>query len=119
VKRGGSFHRLGIKRGLVLGLSAVALGCAAQQIPQVTSVQVDYARQSRPQTTLSELEEGRHAYASHCSNCHRLVDPREVSVNDWPGKVFEMGPKARLPQRQMELIVLYLVATAETAPPIQ
>ncbi|HTM46487.1 MAG TPA: hypothetical protein VL137_16120 [Polyangiaceae bacterium] len=119
MKLNGFFSGLGSKRALVLGLSVSALACAAEQIPQVTSLQVDYARQSRPQTTLGELEEGRHAYASHCSNCHRLVDPREVSVKEWPGKVFEMGPKARLPQRQMELIVLYLVATAETAPRIQ
>ena len=101
----------------LLWLCVAFTACASQRIPEATQAAVQYAQQGRPQTTLEELQQGRRAYVSHCGNCHRLVDPRKVSAEQWPGKVYEMGTKARIPQDQMELIVLYLVSAAKTAPP--
>ena len=57
---------------------------------------------------LEELKEGRSLYVDHCGSCHRLHLPTEYSVESWKTKLIEMQKKAKISDREKNLIFGYV-----------
>jgi len=87
-------------------------------VPTPTPAQLEVAQKRWPSATLSELTEGRKSYVNQCSGCHNLPAPAELSADEWPSVIQEMGSEyAKIPQSEIELITRYVVSVRETPPP--
>jgi len=54
-------------------------------------------KQVTPAMAAQQLARGAKAWASNCSRCHGLRDPKELSDTDWAVSVAHMRVRANLP----------------------
>jgi hypothetical protein len=52
----------------------------------------------------TDYPEGRYLYASKCNSCHRLYDPKSLTITKWDSIIIKMKQKAKLSDEQRELI---------------
>ena len=64
----------------------------------------------------NDLERGLVYYRTSCNRCHALYMPRSFTMAEWPGLVKRYGPRARLTNKQRDLVIDYLVTNALDAP---
>jgi mono/diheme cytochrome c family protein len=93
------------------GLVLIASGCATS-IPMPTDVDLD--RMSGPQRTasLADLQHGRELYLGRCGSCHAPIEPARFQASAWRGHVLEMKQRAKLSDRDVDLMSAYLEAIA-------
>lgn len=99
-------------RAAALALAVFTLAACGVDVPRATALDVARAAQTRPGTTLAELEQGRSLYLAKCTNCHRPIAPRSITPATWPAHVEEMRERARLSDDEHAAIVLYLTTLA-------
>ena len=90
----------------------LAGGCAAG-LPPPGPGHAAVAQQRWPGTTLADLRRGAETYARKCSSCHALYDPRTAYAAEWPVRVREMAPRAKLGDVETEDVVRYLVVLSQ------
>ncbi|HLP04320.1 MAG TPA: hypothetical protein VK152_02720 [Paludibacter sp.] len=57
---------------------------------------------------MEELQKGRALYVSKCSSCHTLYLPEKYNKAGWAKWMDSMAPKAKITDREKELIQAYL-----------
>jgi mono/diheme cytochrome c family protein len=97
--------------GLFLGLG-LGGGCGGR-LPAPTAADATRARQTWSDVTVTELELGRHVYATRCSACHALYEPARFPASRWPSLVRAMSDRARLWASDGEAVTRYLVIMAD------
>lgn len=95
---------------------ALLVGCAGL-IPPPTDADALRASARWPGTTVGALTEARRLYIDHCSGCHNLYTPASHPADKWPKLVANMAVRAKVDNRQLDRIALYLTVMAETSPP--
>lgn len=98
----------------VLGAAALVVGCAATR-PLPVAGPEDVTRGSRhfPDLTSDELVAGRALFASRCGACHAPPAPGSRPAIEWPKEIHEMRERARLSEKDMQLIERYVVTMSE------
>jgi cytochrome c5 len=57
---------------------------------------------------IDELIKGRALYVVSCSSCHALYLPEKFTKAEWKKNVDEMAPKAKITDREKQLILTYV-----------
>ncbi len=63
---------------------------------------------------LGQLLQGRELYVEKCSSCHSLVNPARLTAKQWNRKLRVMAKRAKLTEKEKQLITNYLIAGSET-----
>lgn len=79
----------------------------AKTAPPVTPAFLSAAKVSTPQNL---LEEGRRLYTSRCNQCHDLEMLDSRSESGWKSEVSSMARRAKIDEKQQNIIVQYLTA---------
>lgn len=56
------------------------------------------------------LAEGKTIFENSCARCHDLPDPKSHTDQDWIGIMNVMAPKAKLTDKQSELVYNYVTS---------
>ena len=74
------------------------------------------AMQSKvPGISYDEAMQGYKLYATHCSNCHRLHNPKEYTVVEWIKILPEMFDKAKLKNEENQILLRnYIIAKSKS-----
>lgn len=80
--------------------------------PPVTPAFLSMAKTSVP---LATLEEGRRLYTTRCAQCHDLEMLDKRSVTAWKSEVAGMARRAKIDDKQQDVIVQYLAAAQVVA----
>ena len=59
---------------------------------------------------LDELQQGRQLYVDRCGSCHQLHLPKEFSETIWRNNLDSMKIKAKITDREKQLILDYLIS---------
>ena len=103
-----------MKKLIAILISVVFTACAATS-KFAPSAEDLPAMQAKVQgITYDEAMQGYKLYVSHCSNCHRLHNPKEYSPASWNKILPEMFEKAKISNPdQQRLIRNYLTAKSK------
>jgi Dihaem cytochrome c len=103
-----------LRASLAIALASAALagGCGAG-LPAATDADAARARRTWSDVSVSELELGRHLYATRCSVCHALYQPIRFPAARWRSLVSAMSERARLWPADGEAVTRYLMVKAE------
>jgi hypothetical protein len=97
----------------ILGLSLLA-ACAATSKFAPFAEDLPAMQAKVQGITYDEAMQGYKLYISHCSNCHRLHNPKEYSSAGWNKILPEMFEKAKISNPdQQQLIRNYLTAKSK------
>jgi mono/diheme cytochrome c family protein len=58
--------------------------------------------------TLSDLQQGRTLYISHCGQCHDLYLPENFSASQWRSILPNMAPRTSLTSAEVQLVTKYV-----------
>ncbi len=96
------------KHVIALLIALTTGGCsAALYVPSLSDVS--------PQASLPELNAGRELYAGRCGSCHTLQLPERFQENEWKQHLDKMRQRARLTDREYELVRKYLAVGSRSA----
>lgn len=98
-----------MKRIIIATIIFALYGCASQLYKPET-INVQKAQQVKPGITLGEMKASRNLYVTTCSSCHNLHLPGEFSSTEWLKILDKMQPKAKITDRQKELLYVYLTS---------
>lgn len=56
------------------------------------------------------LAQGNTIFTNSCGKCHDLPNPTDHSAQDWVGIMNSMAPKAKLTEKQHEMVYDYIVS---------
>jgi hypothetical protein len=106
-------------RWWLVAMAGLAMSChgypKAGTIPAViTPALVEQARVRWPDATEASLAEGRELFVTHCQKCHDLPDRHAVDEQRWPKILDKMAKKAKLDDRQHELVLRFILAERGT-----
>ncbi len=62
------------------------------------------------ETSIAGLEEGRSLYINHCSGCHYLHYPNQLTIAEWNVVFPEMSKHVSIPDSSKLKIYYYLLA---------
>ncbi len=103
---------------IVIFFVFAGLTACATMVPEPTPAQLEIAQNRWPAVTLAQLSQGRKIFVNQCSGCHNLPPPAELTPQEWPATIQEMGAEyAKLSQTDIELITKYVVSARETPAP--
>lgn len=60
--------------------------------------------------TAEYLAQGNTIFTNSCGKCHDLPNPTDHSAQDWVGIMNSMAPKAKLTEKQHEMVYDYIVS---------
>jgi mono/diheme cytochrome c family protein len=63
-----------------------------------------------PVLSLPDLTEGRKIYTEKCGACHNLKKPKKYTSQQWTKILDKMQPKAKISDKQRDLVFLYLTS---------
>jgi Cytochrome c, mono- and diheme variants len=86
---------LAITFGLIIGCGV------ALQLPTAADA-------NRENVSLDTLLQGRQLYINNCSSCHTLYLPGHLTRNEWRKQMVPMQKKAKISDKQKNLILTYL-----------
>ena len=90
-------------------------GCGDTPPPEVTPALMTVAQRQWPGITAEQLQRGRQTLMIRCTECHGLRQPVDHLPREWAAYLLEMGPKARLDERDTTELTRYLLAAREQA----
>lgn len=56
------------------------------------------------------IAQGKTIFENSCAKCHDLPNPDDHSATDWVGLVNSMAPKAKLTDKQHEMVYDYIIS---------
>lgn len=95
-----------------LFVAGALVGCGGR-LPAPTTADATRAQRTWKDTTVAELELGRHIYAERCSACHTLFAPVRFPAQRWPSLVSRMSERARLLSADGQAVTRYLMVMAD------
>jgi mono/diheme cytochrome c family protein len=108
-------HSSALGTCVALALGAGSLAACYPKVgaaPSAVAPSALLAAQTRwPDATEASLEEGRRLFVSSCARCHGLPALDSATEADWPGVVKNMGPSAKLDDKQQELVLRFVLAS--------
>lgn len=96
---------------LALLIPLLPLACASL-LPEPRLEDVARVQGTWPQLQLSDLRDGRKLYVTHCSGCHSLHPPGELTGREWEKVMVKMQVKARIEDGTRDRIMKYLLTYA-------
>jgi cytochrome c5 len=99
---------------LLILLIIFVSACTATRLVTPTQTDAERGAQQFPGYTLTELEQGKAIYQSHCNKCHRYKAPESRDEEKWNHIIPVMAKKAKLDSNQESLVLKYVV-TMSTA----
>ncbi|MEO6406628.1 MAG: hypothetical protein ABIY51_16055 [Ferruginibacter sp.] len=85
--------------------------CTSTGHLQPADADLAVARQRVPGITLSDLQKGYKIFATNCSACHRLHDPKEYTAKRWEPILVKMFDKAKMADiNKRALVTNYIMA---------
>ena len=101
----------------LLAATLLAAACVPARVLPIAGPD-DLSRGVRrfPDLTTEELAAGRALFASRCGSCHQPPAPTSRPPIEWPGEIQEMRERARLSEKDMQLIERYVVTMSEAPP---
>jgi len=70
-------------------------------------------------TSLEKLQEGRALYTNKCASCHNLHLPAGYTTSEWEHIITKMQKRAKIDDKQKELISQYLQTDAKKDPKLK
>ncbi len=58
--------------------------------------------------TPTQIHRAKVLLEGRCGMCHAAPKPKDYTLQEWPGIINHMGPKAGLRQSEMDLLVKYM-----------
>jgi len=99
---------------LAVAIISLVMVCCHSVSLLPTQVDVPLAQAHWQNTTLDELTKGYNIYASKCTQCHDMKNPKDFSVDDWNDNYMpSMGKKAQLNDTEYQLVLHYILAKRE------
>lgn len=89
--------------------------CSATKLITPSQEDADRGSQKFQGYTMSDLEQGKAIYESHCNKCHKYKVPESRDEAKWDHIIPEMAKKAKLDSTQESLVLKYVV-TMSTHP---
>ena len=97
-----------------MGFIAFALWCCTPVLMPPAETDLLSAQKHWSDATHAQLTEGYTIYKNKCGSCHYLYRPDKYSEEKWKQEIPEMGEKAKLDSKQVELITRYILTAKET-----
>jgi len=85
-----------MKKAIAIGFLTVFAACAATTKFAPTAEEIPAMQAKVPGITYDEAMQGYKIYTTHCSNCHRLHNPKEFTAVKWNKILPEMFEKAKI-----------------------
>jgi cytochrome c5 len=106
-----------LKRTISILLVSFFVACAASSKFAPTVEEMPVMQSKLPGLTYEDAMQGYKLYTTHCSNCHRLHNPKEYTAEKWNKILPEMFEKSKLSDTaQQQSIRNYLAAKSKTNP---
>src|ERR1043166_5237934 len=103
-----------MKRSISIFLVTVFAACAATSKFAPTAEEMPMMETKVPGITYEEATAGYKLYTTHCSNCHRLHNPKEFTATKWNSILPEMFEKAKISDTvQRQSVRNYLAAKSK------
>lgn len=103
-----------VKLLAVCALASALGACTQAALPVPTDTDVTRAASMWPDVSLRALEDGRRLYLGRCGSCHRPYHPADHTADEWSREIAEMRVRARLDDRETELVRGYLATFAKS-----
>ena len=104
-----------MKKSLFIFFIVFATACTATKLITPSQADADRGSQKFQGYTLSQLDQGKAIYESHCNKCHRYKVPQSRDETKWDKVIPEMAKKAKLNSSEEDLVLKYVV-TMSTNP---
>ena len=106
-----------MKKFISILLVSIFAACAATSKFAPTPEEMPAIEARMPGVTYEEITQGYKLYTTHCSNCHRLHNPKEFTATKWNKVLPEMFDKAKITDSaQKQLVRDYLAAKSGYEP---
>ena len=106
-----------MKKFISILFVSIFVACAATSKFAPTTEEMPAVQAKMPGVTYEEITQGYKLYIMHCSNCHRLHNPKEFTATKWNKVLPEMFGKAKITDStQQQLIRNYLAAKSSYEP---
>jgi cytochrome c5 len=86
-----------------------ATACTASKLIAPTQSDADRGSQKFQGYTLSDLNQGKAIYESHCNKCHPYKVPQSRNEAKWDTIIPEMAKKSKLSSTEEDLVLKYVV----------
>jgi len=87
--------------------------CTATKLIAPTQTDAERGSQKFHGYTLTDLEQGKAIYESHCNKCHKYKVPESRDETKWDKIIPVMAKKAKLDSTQEDLVLKYVVTMSE------
>ncbi|MDZ4821827.1 MAG: hypothetical protein SH856_00020 [Flavobacteriales bacterium] len=105
-----------MKTIVILFMLALIMSCSPKLLVP-TQVDADRGQKTFPGLTLSEVNEGKMLYETHCDKCHPLKKPESRTEMEWHTIVPEMAGRAKIDEVTESKILKYVLTMREATAP--
>ncbi|MFD1768753.1 c-type cytochrome [Sphingobacterium suaedae] len=106
-----------MKKLKILSLTAltvsVLVGCFPKASEVIRALPVESKEQILAQYNSEQIAEGKVLFTNNCGKCHDLKQPETRNPEQWNRIVKRMIPKAKLNDRDGQLVRAYLIVNAK------
>ncbi|MFD2594008.1 c-type cytochrome [Sphingobacterium griseoflavum] len=103
-----------LKTSMIVGLGIATLaGCFPKASEVIRSLPVENKEQILAKYNQAEIAEGQVLFTSNCAKCHKLKEPESRTPEQWNKTLKRMIPKAKLNDRDGQLVRAYLIVNAK------
>jgi hypothetical protein len=92
---------------IVFAVAVILMGCGPSVFTPLEK-DVENGKKKYPDLTMAQMHEGFTLFSDKCSSCHRLFKPKELSLFEWDKALPEMKMKAKLNDKEYDLICRYI-----------
>jgi cytochrome c5 len=89
------------------------VNCSPKTTGSMTTKKTEAAPDGTKSTPMEEIDEGKLVWRSNCDKCHKLYDPTSRNKDEWEKILPIMGKKAKLTDKQVELVKAYIFKAME------
>ncbi|MDP4130557.1 MAG: hypothetical protein Q8918_12815 [Bacteroidota bacterium] len=104
-----------MKKSLFIFSIVFTTACTATKLITPSQADADRGSQKFQGYSLSQLDQGKAIYESHCNKCHRYKVPQSRDETKWDMVIPKMAKKAKLNSSEEDLVLKYVV-TMSTNP---
>lgn len=105
-----------LKTSIIVGLGvAMLVGCFPKASEVIRALPVENKEQILAKYSESEIAEGKVLFTNNCAKCHKQKEPETRTPEQWNNTLKRMIPKAKLNDRDGQLVRAYLIVNAKEA----
>ncbi|WP_133641429.1 c-type cytochrome [Sphingobacterium paludis] len=103
-----------LKMSIMVGLGiAVLVGCFPKASEVIRNLPVENKEQILSKYNAEQIAEGKVLFTNNCAKCHKLKEPESRTPEQWNKTLKRMIPKAKLNDRDGQLVRAYLIVNAK------